>query len=55
MNKKNYDEEMKKVVKGFNGEKKTLLLHSCCAPCSSACLEKLVDDFDVKAELPSGA
>ena len=47
MNKKNYDEEMKKVVKGFNGEKKTLLLHSCCAPCSSACLEKLVDDFDV--------
>ena len=24
-----------------------LLLHSCCAPCSSACLERLKDVFDV--------
>ncbi|MBR2023486.1 MAG: epoxyqueuosine reductase QueH [Clostridia bacterium] len=24
-----------------------LLLHSCCAPCSSACLERLKDKFDV--------
>lgn len=47
MNKINYDEEMKKIVKGFNGEKRTLLLHSCCAPCSSACLERLIEDFDI--------
>ncbi len=25
----------------------TLLLHSCCAPCSSACLERLKDFFNV--------
>lgn len=24
-----------------------LLLHSCCAPCSSACLERLKDVFDI--------
>ena len=47
MNKINYDEEMKIIVKGFNGEKRTLLLHSCCAPCSSACLERLIEDFDI--------
>lgn len=27
--------------------KPTLLLHSCCAPCSSSVLEKLMKDFDV--------
>lgn len=31
------------------GEKKKLLLHCCCAPCSSACLERLKDYFDVTA------
>ena len=25
----------------------TLLLHSCCGPCSSGCLERLIDHFDV--------
>lgn len=29
------------------GNHKTLLLHSCCAPCSSACLEILHKYFDV--------
>lgn len=28
-------------------EKKKLLLHSCCAPCSTAVIERLVDDFDI--------
>ena len=28
-------------------EKKKLLLHCCCAPCSSACLERLKDCFDI--------
>ena len=27
--------------------KPTLLLHSCCGPCSSACLERLVADYSV--------
>ncbi len=29
------------------GEGKRLLLHSCCAPCSSACLERLKERFQV--------
>ena len=28
-------------------KKHSLLLHCCCAPCSSACLEKLKDYFDI--------
>ncbi|MBR2337327.1 MAG: epoxyqueuosine reductase QueH [Clostridia bacterium] len=47
MNKVNYDNLFKETVKGFNGEKKTLLLHSCCAPCSTAVLEKVTPYFDV--------
>ena len=27
--------------------KKTMLLHACCGPCSSACLERLSPDHDV--------
>ena len=27
--------------------KKKLLLHACCGPCSTACLERLYPDFDV--------
>ena len=48
MNKKrNYQKEMEKIINGFLGEKKTLLLHSCCAPCNSAVLEKLQEIFHV--------
>ena len=28
-------------------EKKKLLLHSCCAPCSTAVIERLKDDYDI--------
>lgn len=28
------------------GKNKKLLLHACCAPCSTACLERVVNDFD---------
>ena len=28
-------------------ERPSLLLHSCCGPCSSAVLERLVPDYDV--------
>ncbi len=45
-NKINYDkimqEQMASAKKGA-----TLLLHSCCAPCSSACLERLKDTFKI--------
>lgn len=34
--------QMQGVEKGAR-----LLLHSCCAPCSSACLERLKDTFDI--------
>lgn len=27
--------------------KKKILLHSCCGPCSTVCIERLVDDYDV--------
>lgn len=35
-------EQLKNIEKGTR-----LLLHSCCAPCSSACLERLKDHFQV--------
>ena len=38
MNKINFDAEMQKIL-GDKSQK--ILLHSCCAPCSSACLERL--------------
>lgn len=30
-----------------NIKKPTLLLHSCCGPCSTAVIEQLVDEFDI--------
>ncbi|MGN1372608.1 MAG: epoxyqueuosine reductase QueH [Candidatus Coproplasma sp.] len=47
MNKINYDREQKKIIDGLNGKKPKLLLHACCAPCSSACLERLKDYFSI--------
>ena len=44
--KRNYDKEMLQIMQQV--EKGTrLLLHSCCAPCSSACLERLKDTFQI--------
>lgn len=37
---------MQEQIKELDG-KKRLLLHCCCAPCSSACLERLKDYFDI--------
>ena len=42
----NYDKEMTKIISSLNSHKK-LLLHSCCAPCSSACIERLTPYFDI--------
>lgn len=46
MNKVNYDKKMQAQIKDLPKGTK-LLLHSCCAPCSSACLERLHDFFSV--------
>lgn len=45
----NYYQEFLKITKYIEngGVKKRLLLHSCCAPCSSASLEKLLPFFDI--------
>lgn len=47
MNKINYQKELEKII-AKNGENKPkLLLHSCCAPCSSYVLEYLSGYFDI--------
>ena len=45
--KRNYDREMEAEIASLEGRKPTLLLHSCCGPCSSAVLERLRDHFRV--------
>ena len=49
MNKRNYAKELDKIIadKQAAGEVPRLLLHVCCAPCSSYCLEFLRQFFDV--------
>ena len=46
-NNRNYQKEMEKIIEGLGGQRKSLLLHSCCAPCSSAVLEKLQEIFEI--------
>ncbi len=46
MNKINYDKVMQDIINKVNG-KPSLLLHSCCAPCSTACIERLKDYFNL--------
>ncbi len=40
-----FNEYIDTIKKG--NEKPTLLLHVCCAPCSTTCLERLIDIFNV--------
>ena len=47
MNRTDYDKLMQRQIAELRGRKAKLLLHSCCAPCSSACLERLKDAFDI--------
>lgn len=58
--KENFDALMRAQIEKFTGEegggagaarprRPKLLLHCCCAPCSSACLERLKDYFDITA------
>ncbi len=51
MNKINYDKELNKLITSLkkSGQKPKLLLHCCCAPCATACIEKLRETFDITA------
>ncbi len=46
MNKINYDVEMEKIISSLSFKPK-LLLHACCAPCSSTCIMRLKEEFDI--------
>ena len=45
----NYQRELERVLDGIasSGHRPKLLLHACCAPCSSYCLEYLTRSFDI--------
>ena len=43
--KRKYTKAMERIFAGFGEEKPTLLLHACCAPCSSYSLEALAPHF----------
>ncbi len=43
----NFDQEMNKIIEGLKGEKPRLLLHACCAPCATVCIERLKEFFDL--------
>lgn len=42
----NYQRKLDEIIEGLS-ERKTLLLHACCAPCSSYVLEYLDNFFDI--------
>ena len=46
MQQRNYQREMDALIAALDTRPR-LLLHSCCAPCSSACLERLAPHFDI--------
>ena len=48
-NRINYERVMEETIAALerDGQRPQLLLHACCAPCSSATLERLADHFDV--------
>lgn len=49
MNRENYSLHLENTLKNIKneGKRKTLLLHACCAPCSSYVLEYLSSYFDI--------
>ena len=49
MNKRNYQKELDRLIERYQKEGRTpsVLLHVCCAPCSSYCLEYLSEYFDI--------
>lgn len=47
MNKRNYQRELDELLSRLDGRVPSLLLHSCCAPCSSYVLEYLSQYFEI--------
>ena len=49
MNKRNYQKELDAVIAGYKeaGIRPSILMHSCCAPCSSYVMEYLSRYFDL--------
>ena len=47
MNKINYQKKLDKIIENNKENKPSLMLHSCCAPCSSYVLEYLSKYFDI--------
>ena len=49
MPKRNYQKELDRLIERYQKEGRTpsVLLHVCCAPCSSYCLEYLSEYFDI--------
>lgn len=45
-NLRNYQKELDTLIDSLDGRKR-LLLHACCAPCSSYCIEYLKEYFDI--------
>lgn len=47
MNQRNFNREMEKIISDPENKGRHLFLHSCCAPCSSAVLERLRSVFRI--------
>lgn len=47
MNKINYQLETDRVIESLSGKREKLLLHACCAPCSTYVMEYLSSYFDI--------
>lgn len=47
MNQRNFNREMERILDNPENKGKQLFLHSCCAPCSSAVLERLRTVFHI--------
>ena len=43
----NYQKKLDEIIDNLDGKRPTLLLHACCAPCSSYVLEYLNNYFDI--------
>jgi len=42
-----FNKKMEEIIESFSGEKKSLLLHSCCAPCNTGVLQRLNENFHI--------
>jgi len=47
MSKTTFHKDLESIIASLNGKRPKLLLHACCGPCSSYCLEYLASYFDI--------